>query len=189
MRATTARKGAVVPESRAPLISTAIAEASRTIVEGFRGRTPGAWLSEEQKDAIVTLLAMCDGNTLQVQRLLDGAVSHTMIWNIRSEKEAALFERREAWKKTAAVASQRIFEKATAQVEDTIHTASSRDAAVVAGIFAEKSALFAGDAITVNHVHSLNPAQLQQLGEISSRLRQIRPAQPDVIEADFEVIE
>lgn len=177
------------PPTNQVVIRDSIREAAAPYVKLFKDRIPGHDFTDTEEEAILAVLAMTEDNITQTAELL-GLVKSS-VFNVRGRNIKDFEERRRQWKQAAAFASQEVFVEATQQVRAKIGEASARDAAVVAGIYAEKSGLFAGDnEIRVNHVHSADPALVAELtrridGYVSKSLT--TPVDYDVLEGEWTV--
>jgi hypothetical protein len=170
-------------ERTTALVTAALHEAAQPLIRMFDGRIPGSHLSDEEETAVIKLLAMTRGHISEVSRMTGLAKSE--VFRIKHANMGAFTEQREQFKKAAAMEASEIFIEAAAVVREKIGEASARDAAVVAGIMAEKSALFAGDnVVTHKHVHSVDTQALNALQERMSSILN-SPKRDDAIDVEF----
>jgi len=172
-------------ESNSVTLTEAIERASYPLIARFKRRQPGERLTDDQEQAIITLLAMRDGRMQPVADMT--GVSLTEVWRVKHANMAAFSERREAFKRQGALEAQEVFVQATSQVREKLGDASARDAAVIAGIYADKGAMLAGEGITVTHRHTVE-ATPEMVALLSERIRAVTPMM-DAMEADFRLVD
>lgn len=183
-------RGRTAVAERAPVsvtLSDAMAAATPPLIARFAARKHGDHLTALQEEAVITLLAMHDGQIRPVARM--AGLSQTVVWDIKHANMVAFSDKREVWKKHAALESQEVFMEATAQVRERLPDASARDAAVIAGIYADKGAMLAGEGtnVNLNVTHRVDPVAI---AAVADRLREIMGSRPaDTLEAEFTVVD
>lgn len=153
-------------------------------------RRQGEDFTYAEEQAILAVLAMYDGNAWRAWRALEPLVSQTGISHVLDRNEGTFERVRAQWKQATTRHLQRVAHRMGEKLAEAIEvqTPSVRDLSIALGVVIDKTAVLAGDGVTVRHVHALDEGQLNEVTKRLSAYSQA-PSEPqaEVIEGEWEL--